>query len=81
MLSKEKAKEIESYYKVVLELLLLNKIKQAKIILYNTFDGDLYDESLNLLGNNNSNNIKYKSLKLLINEVHELIDEYKEETI
>ncbi len=79
MLTKEQQKEIKYHYEIALELIMLNQMTKAKLELYNRMNSNLYDLSLDLMENRNRDNIKAKDLKGLIIEVHEMIQEYKEE--
>ena len=79
MITKEQEKQIKHHYEIALELIMLNQMVKAKLELYNKMNADLYDVSLDLMENRNMGNIKAKDLKGLIIEVHEMIQEYKQE--
>ena len=79
MITKEQEKQIKYHYEIALELIMLNQMTKAKLELYNRMNADLYDVSLDLMENRNMGNIKAKDLKGLIIEVHEMIQEYKQE--
>ena len=79
MITKEQEKQIKHHYEIALELIMLNQMTKAKLELYNRMNADLYDVSLDLMENRNMGNIKAKDLKGLIIEVHEMIQEYKQE--
>ena len=79
MITKEQEQQIKYHYEIALELIMINQMSKAKLELYNRMNADLYDISLDLMENRNMNAIKAKDLKGLIVEVHEMIQEYKEE--
>ena len=80
MITEQQEIDIKKHYEIALNLINIGQMSKAKFELYNKMNRELYDESLDLLDNRN---MKYKlksgDLKSLIDEVHQLISDHKEE--